>query len=207
MRASGSAARDQSPAPRAQLADTNAAHFKRRSRTQILNFKHPNKRLLRRSRTVHRSSRRFSAPPTLPAENMPGLAFVPVWAGRPTTASTLVLGVLSLWVVPFSKHELAGHQDVGESPPRAAVRCSKLNSFLLAKQECPRPTPFPVKYWLARLWASNSLSSFDTVRQRGMSHKISALRSAPYAVLAPFSCLGPPGPGEGPDHGGSRGGT
>ena len=38
---------------------------------------------------------------------------------------------------PFSKHELAGLQGVGESPPRAVVRRSKLNSFLLAKQGYP----------------------------------------------------------------------
>ena len=52
-----------------------------------------------------------------------GLAFAPIWARRLTTASTQGLGVLSLWVVSYAKHELAGHQGVGaESPPRAAVR-------------------------------------------------------------------------------------
>ena len=87
------------------------------------------------------------------------------------TANYRLLGFFSLWVVPSAKHELAGHQSVGESPPRAAVRRSKLNSFLLAKQGYPRPTSFPVLYWLARLWASDSSSSFNTVRQRGMSHR------------------------------------
>ena len=53
---------------------------------------------------------------------------------------------LVIVVVPFSKHELAGHQGVGESPPHAAVRSSKLNSFPLAKQGYPRPTHFPVRY-------------------------------------------------------------
>ena len=79
------------------------------------------------------TSRRFSAPLTLPAENRQGLAFAPVWARLLTTSSspsTLGLGVLSLWVVPCAKHELAGHQGVGESPPCVAVRRSKLNSFL-----------------------------------------------------------------------------
>ena len=95
------------------------------------------------------------------------------------TTLTLGLGVLSLWVVPYAKHELAGHQGMGESPPCAAVRRSKLNSFLLAKQGYPQPTPFLELYRLARLWASEASSGFDTVRQRGMSHKISALRSAP----------------------------
>ena len=33
-------------------------------------------------------------------------------------------GRLIPWVVPYSKHELAGHQGVGESPPHG----SKLNS-------------------------------------------------------------------------------
>ena len=68
---------------------------------------------------------------------MPGLAFAPVWARRLTTASTLGLGVLSLWVVPYAKQGLDGLQGVGESPPPAAVRRSKLKSFLLAKQGYP----------------------------------------------------------------------
>ena len=44
---------------------------------------------------------------------------------------------------PNSKHELAGHQGVGESPPRAAVRRSKLNSFPLAKARIPPTNPLP----------------------------------------------------------------
>ena len=38
------------------------------------------------------------------------------------------------WIVLYSKHELAGHQGVGESPPRATVCSSKLKRFPLAKQ-------------------------------------------------------------------------
>ena len=74
---------------------------------------------------------------------------------------------------PVSKHELAGHGSpgYGQCPPRAAVSCSKLNSFLLAKQGYPQPTPSLVRYWLARLWALDSWSSFDTVRQRVRSNR------------------------------------
>ena len=46
---------------------------------------------------------------------MPGLAFAPVWARQLTTSSTLGLGVLSLWVVQYAKHELDGLQGVGEA--------------------------------------------------------------------------------------------
>ena len=65
--------------------------------------------------------------------------------------------------------------------PRCAAQ--SLTAFPLLKQGYPRPTPFPVRFQLARLWASDSSSSFHTVRLRGMSHQILASRSA----LAPSS--------------------
>ena len=175
MLADGSAGLNQCPATRAhsaQVAGPNAANFKRQPKTKILKY--------------HRTCRRFSAPPTVSAENTPGLAFAPVWAGRPTTASTLGPGILSLWVVPFpsTKWLVTRVWAKAHHVPRCGGCASKLNSFLLAKEEAgisryPRLIPFPVLYWLTRLWASDSSSSFDTVRQRGMSHKILALRSAP----------------------------
>ena len=62
----------------------------------------------------------------------------------------------------------------GQKPTKcslAVVRHSKLSSFLLAKQGYPKATPSQVQYWLAHLWASDSLSRFKTVTQRGMFHK------------------------------------
>jgi len=74
--------------------------------------------------------------------------------------------------------ELAGHQGVGESLPHAAVRRSKLKSFLLALQGFPPTNPLPGKRWLARLWASVSSRRIRSVRQLGPSH-----RSQPAAPL------------------------
>ena len=145
-------------------------------------------------------------PNTCQYSHVTSLMLAPVWARRLITASTLRLGVLSLWVVPSAKHELAGHQGVGESPPRAAGHRSKLNSFLLAKQGYPRPTPIPVLVGLrfvGQLQYSETVANVPQISAPtdlgvGQLHysetvanvpQISALLSAPKQFWFPFQCF------------------
>ena len=131
----------------ADVAGSNAAQLKWQSRTRKSEKKHP--------ADVIRSCRGLFAEflddflPHPSSQQKTGRGWLSLPYGRDgqrmaKTTLTLGLGVLSLWVVPYAKHELAGHQGMGESPPCAAVRRSKLNSFLLAKQGYPRPIPFPI---------------------------------------------------------------
>ena len=166
MWADGLAALYQSPVTRAQVAGPNSANFKRQPRTQILKYKTEN--------LVIGGQRKFSSNlsaifcPTHPPGRKHSRTIFRSRMGGPDNlrldprAWCLVLVVVP---IPSTNWLVTRVWAKAHRVPRCAAQ--SLTAFPLLKQGYPRPTPFPVRFQLARLWASDSSSSFDTVRQRG----------------------------------------